>query len=137
MADHHAGACFPATAWVWLPLIEATCHPSVRSIIFLRAFNGLIRRNFTFSPRCCSDLSARIGDVAWGKQWPEFSMKSWRIPAWQRSLQELSCSLPQPSSAKPMQKIELPQERRLVAMHSLAGAAPARFQGGMSEEDIG
>ena len=29
-------------------------------------------------------------------------MKSWRIPAWQRSLQELSCSLPQPSSAKPM-----------------------------------
>ena len=40
-------------------------------------------------------------------------MKSWRIPAWQRSLQELSCSLPQPSSAKPMQKIELPQERRL------------------------
>ena len=32
-----------------------------------------------------------------------------------------------------MQKIELPQERRLVAMHSLAGAAPARFQGGTNE----
>jgi hypothetical protein len=28
---------------------------------------------------------ARIGEAArGGLQWPEFSMKSWRIPAWQR-----------------------------------------------------
>ena len=81
-----APACMGECAYVTKPeqprkLILDTCscpssrQPvilSVRSIIFLRAFNGLIRRNFTFSPRCCSDLSARIGDVAWGKLWPEF-----------------------------------------------------------------
>jgi len=36
-------------------------------------------------------------------QWSEFSMKSWLIPAWQHSSRELSCSLPQHSSAKRMQ----------------------------------
>jgi hypothetical protein len=30
-------------------------------------------------------------------------MKSWLIPAWQHSSRELSCSLPQHSSAKRMQ----------------------------------
>jgi hypothetical protein len=32
-------------------------------------------------------------------QWPEFSVKFWRILAWQRLSPDL-CSLPQPSSAK-------------------------------------
>ena len=70
----------------------------------LRVFNGSSSTNFTFSPRRWSGLqvAARIGEAARGLQWAEFSMKSWRIPAWQHSSRELSCSLPQPSSAKRM-----------------------------------
>ena len=75
-----------------------------RSVTAVRVFNGSSSTNFTFSPRCGSGLqvAARIGEAARGLQCPQFSMKSSRIPAWQHSSRELSCSLPQPSSAKRM-----------------------------------
>jgi hypothetical protein len=58
------------------------------------------------------------GDVTRGKQWPEFSTKSWRIPTWQRSLRELPCSLPQPSSAKPCVAMQqFVQQRKGKACH--------------------
>ena len=41
-------------------------------------------------------------------------MKSWRIPAWQHSSRELSCSQPQPSSAERMQIGERAASMRLL-----------------------
>jgi hypothetical protein len=49
------------------PAASCVILPSRAS--FLRAFNGLMRRNFTFLPRCCSGLSTRIrmahAQVSW------------------------------------------------------------------------
>src|SRR5262249_30578791 len=48
-------------------------------------------------------VPAQIGETARGMQWREFSMKSWRILAWQHLSRELSCSLRQRSSVKRVQ----------------------------------
>src|SRR5215831_2370521 len=73
------------------------------TVAFLCVFNGTGSKKFTFSPWCRSGLKVAV-DIGGGRtgenvQWPEFSVKFWRILAWQRLSPDL-CSLPQPSSAK-------------------------------------